>query len=127
MAGAEVATVRRKIHELSRCLDPVVIATALFAKEIIDDRCWEEARQTGQPAYDRCLRVLGVLLRKIKSSPAVFEQFCQILEEESVTESTAAELRGINDDCVRRIPVPVLLKLERPSELLFNPIPFLII
>lgn len=91
---AEVGVLRRKLHRLSSCLDPVVLSTGLYSKEIIDSRTWEEARQN-IPSYDRCLKLLEILLRKLKASPLVFEDFCAILEEEPVTANIANELRGI--------------------------------
>ena len=90
---AEVSVLRRKLHRLSNCLDPVVLSTALYAEEIIDDRTWEEARHAS-PTYDRCLKLLEIVLRKVKASPSVFEKFCNILEEEPITANIATELRG---------------------------------
>lgn len=91
---AETLALQRKLHRLSSCLDPVVLSTALFADEIIDDRAWEEGR-LASPNYDRCLKLLEVLLRKVKANPFIFERFCTILEEDSITQDLATELRGI--------------------------------
>ncbi len=90
---AEASVLQKELHKLCSCLDPVVLSTALFAKEIIDDRTWEEARQNG-PIYDRCLKLMETVLRKTKACPAVFDDFCNILEDETITENIGAELRS---------------------------------
>ena len=93
-AMAEALTLQKELHKLCSCLDPVVLSTALFAKEIIDDRAWEEARQNG-PIYDRCLKLMETVLRKTKACPAVFHDFCSLLEEETITENVGAELKSM--------------------------------
>lgn len=79
---------------MSRTIDPVVVSTALFAAEIIDHRSWEEARREGLPHYDRCLNLMGAVMRSTEGKQAVFEEFCEILEAESITAGLARELRG---------------------------------
>lgn len=91
---AAVRCLQRKLDKLARSLHPVTISTALLAEEIIEQRAWEEARREGLPHYDRCLNLLEVLMRCVGARPAVYEQFCKILEQETVTTGLAAELRG---------------------------------
>lgn len=92
---AEASTLRKKLHHLCNCLDPVVLSTALYGAEIVDSRIWEEAREAGCPSYDRCLKIMQVVLRKTKACPSVFDDFCKILEEDSITEKTGTDLRGM--------------------------------
>ena len=80
--------------KLSRSIDPVTVSSELFSKDIIDQRSWEEARKEGKPHYDRSLKLLEEVLRKIQARPQIFQQFCEILEQETVTEELAAKLRG---------------------------------
>lgn len=89
---AEHRTLQRKLDRLARTLDPKVVSTSLFSKELVDQRAWEEARKDG-PHYDRSLSLLEEVLRAIKADSQVFYHFCETLEEEKVTEGLAAELR----------------------------------
>jgi hypothetical protein len=91
-----VRCLQRKLDRLARSLHPVTVSTALLAEDIIEQRVWEEARKEGLPHYDRCLNVLEAVMRCLGARPSVFEQFCKILEQETVTENLAAELRGTN-------------------------------
>ena len=91
---AEVRCLQRKLDKLARSIHPVTVSTALLAEEIIEQRVWEEARREGLPHYDRCLNVLEAVMRSVGAQPSVFEQFCRILEQETVTKGLAAELRG---------------------------------
>lgn len=91
----EVRSLQRNLDKLSRTINPVVLSTALFSEEIIDLRAWDEARKEGSlPQYDRSLSLMGEVMRRTEASPRVFEQFCKILERESVTAGLAVELRG---------------------------------
>ncbi len=86
---------RKNLPKLCKSLDPVVIATALFAKELIDERAWEDARKDSKESnYDRCLKLLEKLMRNMKIRPSAFEEFCGILSEEEVTKDLARQLRG---------------------------------
>lgn len=84
---------QKNLHKLASTLDPVVISTALHAEGLVDERVWEEARSEGA-SYDKCLKVLGALVRGVKASPACFDKFCSILEDQVVTKDIAKELRG---------------------------------
>lgn len=106
---AEVRILQRRLDKLARTLSPVVMATALLAEEIIDQRTWEEARKEGRPQYDRTLDLMEVLMRAVQARPsAVFSQFCTILEREPVTAGLAAELRGMHEhyECQNIIIAP---------------------
>lgn len=92
---AEVRVLQRKLDKLARSLSPVVVATALLAEEVIEQRTWEEARKEGRSQYDRTLDLMEVVMRAVQARPSVvFGQFCAILERETVTAGIAAELRG---------------------------------
>ena len=90
MAEFRVLTLQKKLHRLCSNLDRVVISTALFSNEIIDDKAWEKARIG--PNYDNCLQLLETLIGKIKTRPSIFEEFCKILEEDAATKDLASEL-----------------------------------
>lgn len=86
--------VRKFLPRLAHTLDPSVIATGLYSVDIIDGRAWEEARKEAQGAnYDRCLNLLEALIRSTRASPACFEKFCTILEDQEVTKELATQLR----------------------------------
>ncbi len=89
-----IRCLHKKLDKLARALHPVTVSTALLAEEIIDQRTWEEARKEGLPHYDRCLNLLEAVLRCVEARPEVYEQFCKVLEQETVTTSLAGELRG---------------------------------
>ena len=106
---AEVRVLQKKLDKLARSLSPVVVATALLAEEVIEQRTWEEARKEGRPQYDRTLDLMEVVLRAVQARPSVFSQFCTILEHETVTAGIAEELRGIimtcsHDTCAANLP-----------------------
>ena len=84
---------QKYLHKLANTLDPVVISTALYAEELISERVWEQAQLEGA-SYDRCLKVLGALVRQVKASPASFDKFCSILEDQDVTRDLGRELKG---------------------------------
>ena len=84
---------QKYLHKLANTLDPVVISTALYAEELISERVWEQAQLEGA-SYDRCLKVLGALVRQVKASPASFDKFCSILEDQVVTRDLGRELKG---------------------------------
>lgn len=92
---AEALSLRRNMDKLSRAIDPVTVSTVLFSWEVVDRRMWEEARKESKPEYDRSLSLLGEVLRCTQARPQVFQQLCQVLEQETVTEPLAAQLRGI--------------------------------
>ena len=89
-----VRCLQKNLDRLSRTIDPVVVSTSLFAAEIIDQRSWEEARREGVPQYDRCLNLLGAVMRSAEAKKDVFEEFCDILDRETATAGLARELRG---------------------------------
>lgn len=114
----EATSLQRNIERLSRTIDPVTVSTALFARELIDQRIWEEARKEGKPHFDRSLNLLGEVLRSTQAHPQTFQQFCEILEQEKVTEALAAELkgrcvtyRGLQVNCALYIKLISLLQL----------------
>lgn len=84
---------QKYLHKLASTLDPVVISTALYAEELIDERVWEQAQSEGA-SYDRCLKVLGALVRQVKASPSNFDKFCSILEDQDMTRDLGRELKG---------------------------------
>ena len=94
----EAKVLQKYLHKLASTLDPVVISTALHAEGIVDERVWEEARLEGA-CYDKCLKVLGALVRAVKASPASFDTFCLILEDQVVTKDIAKELTGMSHAC----------------------------
>lgn len=102
LAMAGVRCLQRKLDKLARSIHPVTVSTALLAEEIIEQRAWEEARREGLPHYDRSLNLLETVMRCVGTRPSVYEQFCKILEQETVTEGLAAELRGkmLADRCL---------------------------
>lgn len=92
---AESRVLQRHVHKLANSLDPVVLSTILYAAEIIDDRVWEDSRlETKAPNYDRCLKLLGAVLRSTKAKPSSFQVLCEALEQQEVTKDLAAQLRG---------------------------------
>lgn len=94
MAGnMEVKCLQKNLDRLSKALDPKVIATSLFAKEMINQSAWDEARKDG-PLYDRNLNLLAALMSSIQAQPSFLLTFCEILEKEVVTAELGAELRG---------------------------------
>ena len=82
------------VNRLAHSLNPVAVATALLSEEVIERRVWEEARREGVSHYDRNLSLLGEVMRCVEARPAVFHQFCSVLEQETVTEELAKELKG---------------------------------
>lgn len=85
---------RKFLPRLSKTLDPSVIATELYSADIVDSRVWEEARKDAQGAnYDRCLNLLEALIRSTRATPACFDKFCTILEDQEVTKTVAGQLR----------------------------------
>lgn len=84
---------QKYLHKLASTLDPVVISTALYAEELIDERVWEQAQSEGA-SYDRCLKILGALARQVKASPSNFDKFCSILEDQDMTKDLGRELKG---------------------------------
>ena len=85
---------RKFLPRLSKTLDPSVIATELHSADIVDSRVWEETRKDAQGAnYDRCLNLLEALIRSTRATPACFEKFCAILEDQEVTKTVASQLR----------------------------------
>ena len=95
--SAESKVLQRHVHKLAKSLDPVVLSTILYAAEIIDDRIWEDSRlEIKAPNYDRCLKLLGAVIRCTKAKPSTFQVFCEALEQQEVTKDLAAQLRGKN-------------------------------
>ena len=92
-AAPSSKVLQKYLHKLANTLDPVVISTALYAEELISERVWEQAQLEGA-SYDRCLKVLGALVRQVKASPAYFDKFCSILEDQDVTRDLGRELKG---------------------------------
>ena len=91
---AAVRCLQKNLDRLSRSMDPVVVSKALFAAEIVDKRTWEEARRESVPHYDRCLKLLEVVMRSAEAKQEVFEEFCEILDRESTTAGLARDLKG---------------------------------
>ena len=93
--NAAERSLRRSLPRLAGAMDPVVISTALFAQELLDQRAWEEARAEAAPDYDKNLRVLEAVMRAVRIRPAAIEQFMAVLGEEHATRPLADELRGL--------------------------------
>ena len=85
---------KKYLPRLAKTLDPAVIATELHARDVLDDRTWEEARKTSQGAnYDRCLNVLEMLIRNVRAKPECFDKLCSILEDHPTTEGLSTQLK----------------------------------
>lgn len=94
----ESKVLQRNAHKLASSLDPVVLSTLLYSAEIINDRVWEDTRNDLKaPNYDRCLELLGVVIRCTKAKPSSFEVLCEALEQQEITKDLATQLRGKPD------------------------------